>query len=253
VAHRSLWRDAVEASTQVRAEPDRAVSAEDRGSVRGRTRGLAVLVTAAVVVGSIAVPLVLSQLNAEPARHARGQPAQPSVGGNAPSLHITAKPAVRVGGPPPERPLSIELQNRARVHVEPARTLSDGSLGVPRNIDHAGWWSGGARLGDQFGAIVIGAHVDSTVQGLGPFAELLDSRRGDRILVRSKHLAQAFAVTDVALVAKSRPKQVAAQFSGRGPGRLVLITCAGPYIRSRGGYQNIVVIIAHPLAPARKR
>jgi hypothetical protein len=238
---------------QVRAEPDEAASAERRGSIiRGRTRGLAVLVIASVIAGSIAIPLVVNQLSAAPARHAHEQPTRLPAGGGAPPLHVTAKPATRVGGSPPERPLSIELQDHARVRVEPARTLHDGSLGVPHNIDHAGWWSGGSRLGEPFGAMVIGAHVDSTVQGLGPFAELLDSRRGDRVIVRSKHLTQAFAITDVALVAKSKPKQVAAQFSGRGRGRLVLITCAGPYIRADGGYQNIVVITGRPLALATK-
>jgi hypothetical protein len=215
---------------------------------------LVVVLIALVVAGSIAVPLLVDQLSADPSHSHGDRPLQWSNGASgAPTFDVPAKPATRVGAPEPQRPTSIVLPDRNPIPVEAARTMADGSLGVPRNIDHAGWWSGGSRLGDQFGAMVIGAHVDSTVQGLGPFSELLGSRPGDRVTVRSTQLTQTFRVTTVALIAKSKPKQVSAQFSGRGRARLVLVTCAGPYIKSHGGYQNIAVITAYPMAPASRR
>jgi sortase (surface protein transpeptidase) len=101
--------------------------------------------------------------------------------------------------------------------------------------------------------MVIAAHVDSTVQGLGPFAALLSARRGDSITVAAAHLSQRFAVSRIALVTKTNRAAVASQFSGRGHDRLVLITCAGPFIPSQGGYQNVAVITATPVgAPAAR-
>jgi LPXTG-site transpeptidase (sortase) family protein len=101
--------------------------------------------------------------------------------------------------------------------------------------------------------MVIAAHVDSTIQGLGPFASLLSAHRGDRLTVKAAHLTQRFSVSQIALVTKTNRSAVAAQFSGLGRDRLVLITCAGPFIPAKGGYQNIAVITARPVAlsPAR--
>jgi sortase (surface protein transpeptidase) len=94
---------------------------------------------------------------------------------------------------------------------------------------------------------VIAAHVDSTIQGLGPFASLLSAHRGDRLTVNAAHLSQRFSVTRIALVTKTNRSAVAAQFSGLGRERLVLITCAGPFIPALGGYQNVAVITATPV------
>jgi hypothetical protein len=43
-------------------------------------------------------------------------------------------------------------------------------------------------------------------------------------------------------------------FSPAGPRRLVMVTCAGPFDESRGGYQNLAIVTARPEgAPTRRQ
>ncbi len=153
----------------------------------------------------------------------------------------------------PQQPISITLASGTRVPITPVSTLLDGTLDAPNDITIAGWWDGGARLGDPYGAIVVAAHVDSAVQGLGPFSELLGARAGDRMALRSRELGQQFMVSTVNLVPKDQPAQISGLFSVHGVNRLVLITCAGPYDPSNGGYQSIAVVTAVPTGPAKTR
>ena len=62
---------------------------------------------------------------------------------------------------------------------------STASCRYPADIRHVGWWDGSAYAGDPFGSTVIAGHVDSRLQGLGFFAELLFVQVGDLITVRS--------------------------------------------------------------------
>ena len=65
-------------------------------------------------------------------------------------------------------------------------TSADGALDVPEDIRVAGWWRGGARLGDPFGSMLIAAHVDSRTQGLGPYVALLSVEPGARFEVTGR-------------------------------------------------------------------
>jgi hypothetical protein len=243
--------------TSQTSETEAAAVAKHRAPVRHRALLLVAGVVVLLTVGTVIAVVVHRGGNpsSNPSDHGRSGASgpRPSPAGGGTTFDTTARPAVRAGGPPPERPLTLSLPDSVRVPVQPAPTLADGSLGVPHDITIAGWWSGGARVGDPYGAMVIAAHVDSTIQGLGPFASLLSAHRGDRLTVSAAHLSQSFAVARIALVEKSDRSAVAAQFSGLGRERLVLITCAGPFIPAKGGYQNIAVITARPVAfsPAR--
>jgi hypothetical protein len=126
-------------------------------------------------------------------------------------------------------------------------TTAAGTLAVPSDIRVAGWWRGGARLGDPFGSTLLAAHVDSFKQGLGPYASLLSARPGQRLTLSSRHLAQLFSVVSLALVPKGALPRHRRIFSARGPRRLTLVTCAGPYDPGRGGYQNLAVITARAI------
>jgi hypothetical protein len=138
--------------------------------------------------------------------------------------------------------------------VLPAATDHTGVLQVPSNIDRAGWWDGGSRIGDPFGAIVVAAHVDSFTQGLGAFAELLNMRAGDEIRLDSASLRQSFRVVAAHLEPKSSLATDSRVFGAGGDYRLVLLTCGGSYDPSRGGYQDNMVIIASAVgAPVRLR
>lgn len=128
-------------------------------------------------------------------------------------------------------------------------TTANGQLEIPADIDQAGWWNGGSRLGDPFGATVVAAHVDSFTQGLGRFDELLSMRPGEIVVLRSKHRAQTYTVSSAGLVAKESLSSKSRLFAGSGDPRLVLITCGGTYLPSQGGYQDNMVVIARPSGP----
>ena len=113
-----------------------------------------------------------------------------------------ATPARRAGSVS-EAPTHVRLPSGTDVDVDAVSTTSDGLLDVPDDIRTAGWWRGGSRIGDPFGSTLIAAHIDSRTQGLGPYAELLRVERGARIVVRSRHLVQQFAVTSLRVVPRS--------------------------------------------------
>jgi hypothetical protein len=164
-----------------------------------------------------------------------------------------AQVAQRVGSVVPEPPRSIRLPDGRRVAIRAIGTTRNGVLDVPDDIDVAGWWSGGSKLGDPFGSTLVAAHVDSRTQGLGPFASLLGVRPGDRVEIWSRGLRQRYAVTSLRLRPQATIGARSWLHSPRGPRRLTLVTCAGPYDASRGGYQNLAVITARPLGPLRSR
>jgi len=174
----------------------------------------------------------------------------------APSASASASPAAvaqRVGAAVPEPPRAIRLPDGRRVPIRAVGTTSNGMLDVPSDIEVAGWWSGGSRLGDPFGSTLVAAHVDSRTQGLGPFSSLLSVRPGDRVTVWSRGLRQVFAVRSLSLRPQGSIGATSRLHSPDGPRRLTLVTCAGPYDAARGGYQNLAVITAEPLDVARSR
>lgn len=152
----------------------------------------------------------------------------------------------------PEAPTAVTLPGGVVVPIRPATTARDGQLAVPDNIDVAGWWQGGARVGDPYGSTLVAAHVDSAERGLGPFADLLTIDRGDRVVLDTAHLTQEFVVDSLRLVPQGPLTDEESLFAADGPNRLTMVTCAPPYDRARGGYQNLAVVTARPVsAPAR--
>ena len=92
----------------------------------------------------------------------------------------------------PEAPRTVRLPGGTTVRVRAVGTRRDGRLAVPRDVRAAGWWRGGSRVGDPFGAVLVAGHVDSRTQGLGAYAELLTVRRGQEVVVGT-----AIAAADV--------------------------------------------------------
>jgi hypothetical protein len=161
--------------------------------------------------------------------------------------------APRVGSVVPEPPVVVRLPDGRRVRVRTVHTTRNGLLDVPDDIEVAGWWSGGSRLGDPFGSILVAAHVDSHTQGLGPFASLLVVRPGDRVQAWSEGLHQTFEVTSLRLRPQGTIGPRSWLHSPEGPRRLTLVTCAGPYDAARGGYQNLAVVTAKAVGNAKRR
>jgi hypothetical protein len=148
-----------------------------------------------------------------------------------------------------QAPHSATLPSGRTVPVSAVGTTPAGLLAVPDDIDVAGWWRGGARLGDPFGSILVAAHVDSRAQGLGPFAELLNAAPGARIRLESAGLHQTYEISSRRLVPQGDLADDSWIFDASGDARLTLVTCAPPYVAAQGGYQNLAVVTALPLGP----
>jgi hypothetical protein len=159
---------------------------------------------------------------------------------------LTAGPPEPVGS---QVPRSVELPSGRVVQVQAVATGTDGELEVPDDPRTAGWWRGGARVGDPSGKTLLAAHIDSQRRGLGPYAELYDVRPGRRLVLRSAGLRQEFRVRSVRLVPRESLTTRPDLYSPNGPRRLVLVTCAPPYEPAHGGYRNLVVLVAAPSGP----
>lgn len=179
-------------------------------------------------------------------------PASASAPAPVPSPPVERVPPARraTSAPDAQAPETATLPSGRTIPISAVGTTAAGLLDVPPDVDVAGWWRGGARLGDPFGSILIAAHVDSRTQGLGPFAELLTVRPGTRVRVASAGLEQTFEIRSRRLVPQGSLVDDSWIFAASGDSRLTLVTCAPPYDATRGGYQNLAVVIAVPLTPA---
>ncbi len=201
------------------------------------------------------VPLLLAACSppatdARDAREAMPDPASSASSPSASSSAVPVTPAQRASSVlRPQRPVAVVLPGDVVVPVRSASTRADGLLDVPADTGVAGWWDGGARIGDPFGSTLVAAHVDSRTQGLGPFAALLVLEGGERVRLRSAGLVQDFEVRSLRLVPQGPLTERTGLFAPSGPRRLTLVTCAPPYVASRGGYQNLAVVTAVPVGP----
>lgn len=213
-----------------------------------RPPGVAVAATMLAALASCAdVPRETPGTGAAP----RPAPVETSTGASGPTPVTPARRARSVAqAQPPER---LTLPSGRTVAISAVGTTPTGLLDVPADVAVAGWWEGGARLGDPFGSVLVAAHVDSRTQGTGPFAELLEVGRGTRLLLVSAGLRQSFEVRSRRLVPQGSLVDDSWLFDASGPSRLTLVTCAPPYVASRGGYQNLAVVTARPLGRPEDR
>lgn len=122
---------------------------------------------------------------------------------------------------------------------------TDGRMQLPETNREVAWYSFGARPGDSGGTTVMAAHVDTRAEGLGPFARLRTLNKGDEIQVTDTDgRTQSYTVTGVDDVKKS---DIALDqlFRLDGPPELKVLTCGGPYRRSTG-YRDNIVVTARP-------
>jgi len=136
---------------------------------------------------------------------------------------------------------SIGLQSTNFVALSVA---ADGTLNVPGTADEVGLYDGGPTPG-QLGPAVLAAHVDSK-QGPGVFYRLGSVKPGAQVSIgRADGSVVTFAVDRVA----SYPKdQFPTDLVYRGDfnrSEIRLVTCAGAYDKSKGGYLDNVVVFGH--------
>ncbi|MET1004068.1 MAG: class F sortase [Propionibacteriaceae bacterium] len=122
----------------------------------------------------------------------------------------------------------------------------DGRMQLPESNRDVAWYAFGARPGDRQGTTVMAAHVDTRAEGLGPFARLRTMNRGDKIKIAdTSGRTYAYEVTDVDDVKKSNV-ELDQLFRLDGDPQLKVLTCGGPYRRSTG-YRDNIVVTARPV------
>jgi hypothetical protein len=220
--------------------------------------GCLVILTAALTHVAVsrhersALPASVGSIDLAPAPTAVARPlpgdASPSGPGSGAALHVPVYPAVQVATPTRPRPVQVGI---ASVHlfvmVDPVGVRPDGSLQIPSDVRRAGWYRFGSAPGDATGAVVVVGHVDSRTQGLGRFAALASVDVGDVVQVRvTSGRTYAYRVVARSLLAK-RSLPVNQIFGAGGRPRLSLVTCGGPYVRAKGGYQDNLVVTAVPI------
>jgi hypothetical protein len=143
-------------------------------------------------------------------------------------------------------PVTLSIAN---IHVTRAPivqvTSTAGRLDVPDDPRTIGWWSGGAKPGSSTGTVVLVGHVDSARLGRGAFFHLATLAMGSSVSVTPVTGSPlTYRVVGRRVYAKqSLPTEV---FATRGPPRLVLITCGGPFNTATRHYRDNVVVYAVP-------
>lgn len=149
-------------------------------------------------------------------------------------------PAGESTGPEPVR---IEIPSiGVSDPVEPLGLNGDGSLQVPADFGHTGWYTGRPVPGDVGPAVIVG-HVDSR-RGPAVFYRLRDLRPGAEVMVhRSDGSRVAFAVERSARHPKSNfpTEEVYGPTTERA---LRLITCGGTFDRTSRHYRDNIIVFA---------
>ncbi|WP_106978926.1 class F sortase [Streptomyces griseus] len=185
---------------------------------------------------------VPADFGADPARAVERTASVPSAGDGPSSVPAAAD---RAGPPAVPAPSSVRIPRLGlRAPVDPVGVAPDGQVVVPEDPDRVGWYRFSPLPGAGAGSSVIVGHVDATGRGLGVLAALSQVREGDRVAVdRQDGSTVAYRIASRRTVAKNALSGSGA-FRREGRPTLTLITCAGPYLREEGGYQNNLVVTA---------
>lgn len=150
----------------------------------------------------------------------------------------------------PFAPTSITLLvqgvRAATASIQTIDTTPSGDLSLPADPGQVGWWQSGAMAGDAYGSVVLAGHIDSRDRGIGFFARLLRVRPGDEVELSGGAYTQAYRVVSTRDVPKASLSTGTDTFSQSVPGRLVLLTCTGPYSPTTH-YPDNLVVTADPI------
>lgn len=170
----------------------------------------------------------------------------------SPTAAGAAVPTVRATLRPAARPLPAPARFTAgRVDINlPVRAYGvgkDGLMLLPETVNEVAWYAFSARPGATRGTTVLAAHVDTAADGLGPFANLRELRKGNEVTVSdAAGKIRRYRVTAVEKVAKSEVP-LDRVFRRDGDPELKVITCGGSFDR-RDGYSDNVIVTARPLS-----
>lgn len=166
---------------------------------------------------------------------------------------VRAAPRVaRSSASVPKAPRRVNPPTRVRVPsvglnaaVAPVGVGADSQMRLPINPGVLGWYRYGSAPGSGSGSPVLAGHVDSRRFGIGPLARLGEVGRGDVVEVRvGRGRWASYRVDSVQRF--DQQALPAAVFARGGPERLRLVTCTGPFLPAKGGYQQNLVVTAVP-------
>ena len=160
-------------------------------------------------------------------------------------------PSASVGRELPARrvftPTTLVLPDGTVAPVVPVGLHPDGALVVPDDVRAVGWWTGGSRVGEPFGSVVIAGHVDSAARGIGVFAQLKRLVPGQVVQLGTGPQRARYRIASATRVPQARLAQDAGIFRVDGEPQLVLVTCGGAFDPVQHRYQDNLVVIATPL------
>ncbi|WP_354699889.1 hypothetical protein DSM112329_00147 [Paraconexibacter sp. AEG42_29] len=201
---------------------------------RERIKGTALITATQTECGeeaetSLAAPLILTGRGDRTTGHG-GLPARKAQ--TASAVTPTRVSVARLGVSAPVAAVDIDM--------------ATGALDVPKNIQRVGWWRDGAAPGSTAGTVLLAGHVDSARDGGGAFYALKGARPGDVVKVTSDDgRTRSYRVTSRKSVRKNAlPASI---FTRKGPKRLVLVTCGGPFLQDVGHYRDNVIVTARPV------
>ncbi|MGW0117827.1 class F sortase [Streptomyces sp. NPDC003327] len=173
------------------------------------------------------------------------RPASPAASrsATAPAPPSAPAPAPAASAVPVPRELVIPRLG-LRAPIDPVGVADDGQMEVPKDPDRVGWYRYSPAPGADQGSSVVVGHVDAKGLGLGVLYGLTEVRQGDRVrVVRDDGTTLTYEITARRTLGKTALVR-SAVFDREGPAVLNLVTCAGPYLPDKGGYQNNLVVTA---------
>ncbi len=119
----------------------------------------------------------------------------------------------------------------------------DGTLQVPGDVTHVGWYTGGPSPGQLGPAVVLG-HVDSAASGAGVFFKLGAAKPGEIVAITlADGRTVSFSIYAVREYAKDAFPTSTVYGNTAGP-ELRLITCGGRFDKATGHYLSNIVVFA---------
>jgi len=205
--------------------------------------GLLSLVLLGAVAGIVAVPKYLAQRP----QAATAKP-QASLSPLLPTTPVPPAPAVS----PALAPGEAEQPNRLVIPklavdapVEKVGVDSEGNIGIPSDPNDVAWYGLGPRPGDPGNAVIDG-HLDWT-SGPAVFSHLQQLQINDQmVVVRRDGTRLNFVVTRRRVFGASQ-RPPADMWAARGPSRISLITCTGPWDAGHHQYQERLVVDAQAI------
>jgi len=174
----------------------------------------------------------------------------------APTLLDTqAPPSVAPLSPSASTPAGLSASVPTRITIPslgvnatfvPLGLNADGTIAVPTDVTHVGFYSLGPTPG-QIGPAILLGHVDSAANGPGVFFKLGAAKVGDTIRIdRSDGKAVTFAVYAVREYPKDKFPTTTVYGNTADP-QLRLITCGGGFDRASGHYLSNIVAFARQI------